>query len=263
VDSISFDPMAAIYDETRVFNESCFNAALDFIVEKYPPVKYPKLFEPGIGTGRMAIPLAERGYSVTGADISGEMLKILAEKLSRSNPPLPVTFLKADITALHFPDAAFDISVATHVFHLVRNWKQAINEVLRVLKPGAPLILVYTGGGVEVPFINDRYRELCAGYGQSAKHIGLTKNAELQEYVGSLGRYTEMVENRWQWTNKVRVDEAVDHIKQKHYGMTHLVSDATHLKAVKSLELELRKQYGHLDIEVEVPHQMRLFFITG
>jgi len=255
--------MAGIYDETRVFDEGCFNAALDYIAGEFPTSKYIKLFEPGIGTGRMAIPLAERGYSVTGVDISENMLKRLAEKLSLRQTSLPIVFQKADVTALPFTDATFDIAVATHVFHLIRNWKQAINEVLRVLKPGAPLVLVYTGGGVEVPFINDKYRELCASYGQSAKHIGLTKKAELQEYVADFGRHSEMVDNRWQWTNKVRVDEAVDHIKQRHYSETHLVSDATHLKAVKDLELELRKQYGKLDVEVEVSHQMRLFFIKA
>src|SRR4030042_707865 len=112
---MNFDSIAPIYDDTRVFDNECFNAALDFIVERYPPAVFKKLFEPGIGTGRIAIPLAERGYSVTGADISGEMLKILADKLRRREPPLNVSFQKTDVTALPFPDAAFDIAVAVHV----------------------------------------------------------------------------------------------------------------------------------------------------
>ena len=87
MESVSFDPMADIYDETRVFNEGCFNAALDFLTERFPPSKYNELLEPGIGTGRIGIPLAEKGYSVTGVDISEKMLKVLAEKLSAGGLP--------------------------------------------------------------------------------------------------------------------------------------------------------------------------------
>jgi 2-polyprenyl-3-methyl-5-hydroxy-6-metoxy-1,4-benzoquinol methylase len=62
--------MAKLYEETRNFDNSSFNSALDYLVEKYPLKVFHKLFEPGIGTGRIAIPLAERGYQVIGIDIS-------------------------------------------------------------------------------------------------------------------------------------------------------------------------------------------------
>ncbi|OGO18015.1 MAG: hypothetical protein A2Z15_08310 [Chloroflexi bacterium RBG_16_50_11] len=254
--------MASVYDETRVVDEANFNAVLDLIIEKYPPSKYKKLFEPGIGTGRIGIALAERGYHVTGIDISRKMLKVLEKKLSCRQDSLPMVFKKADVTALTFEDTSFDISVVVHLFHLVRNWQKAVSEVLRVLKPGAPLIMIATGAGMEVPAINDRYRELCAECGHSANHIGLPGIPVLQEYLKNFGRHTEIIENRWQWTQKVRIDEAFRHIKLRYYGMTRLVPKAIHLKAVRKLESELRKQYGTLETELEVPNQMRLFLIT-
>jgi hypothetical protein len=45
--------------------------------------------------------------------------------------------------------------------------------------------------------------------------------------------------------------------------MTHLVPGEIHLKVVRKLKLELIKQYGTLDMEVEVPSLMRLLLITG
>ena len=73
--------MTELYDETRVFDQDCFDSALDFITERFPPYTFSKLLELGIGTGRIAIPLTERGYQVTGVDISEEMLDFLENRL--------------------------------------------------------------------------------------------------------------------------------------------------------------------------------------
>ena len=253
--------MASIYDETRTYDEVNFNAALDYVVQRFPPAKYPELFEPGIGTGRISIPLAERGYKVTGADISEEMLKILAGKLASRTPSLPVTFIRQDITSLPFPDASFDISVAVHIFHLIRNWEKAVDEVFRILKPGSPLIFMNTGGGKEVPWVQNKYRELCADGGHPSVHLGLPGMKELREYVEKLGRRVEVIEGRWLWTVNSRVDAAFENIRQRNYGMTRLVSEQVHLDVVKKLEKQILKRYGSMDVEVEVPHQIRLMII--
>ena len=260
---MSFDSIAPVYDATRTFDQDCFNAALDYIVEKYPPLKYPHLFEPGIGTGRIAIPLAERGYRVTGADISGEMLKILADKLARRNTPLPVDFIQQDITVLPFPDASFDIAAAVHIFHLIRNWKQAMTEVFRVLKPGAPLILLFTGVGAEIPHIKDRYRALCDEYGYSVRHIGMNSDTDLPHYVSSIGRHVEWVRNRWQWKQHVRVDKTLADVGKKFYSSSKHVPDDVHQKAIDRLEIELKQQYGDLAVEVEIPTQITMILVLS
>ena len=259
---MDFDSIAAVYDNTRIFDEGCFNAALDFLTEKFPPSRFKKLFEPGIGTGRIGIPLAERGYNVTGVDISENMLAMLAEKLSRRESPLPITFQKADVTTLPFRGATFDIAVATHVFHLIRDWKKAVSEVLRVLKPEAPLVLFFTGSGDEVPAIKDRYREICAASGHSASHIGLATNKnEFRSFLAALGRRIESIENKWKWTQRIRVDESIRHIRSHYYSFTNLVPDSIHREAVEELERELKKQYGNLSVEVEVPNHFDIMLI--
>lgn len=255
--------MADVYDATRVVNEAYFNAVLDLITEKYPPSRYGKLLEPGIGTGRIGIALAERGYSVTGIDIAPKMLKVLAGKLKQRKDQLPLTFKKADVTDLPFKTATFDIAVVVHVFHLIRPWQKAVAEVLRVLKPNAPLINLTTGAGTEIPSVNNRYRELCAEWGQPAKNIGMPGLPELKEYVAVFGRKMEIIENRWQWTTQTNIGQALAHIELRHYAMTRLVPESIHDKAVKKLKEELLKQYGTLDTTVESPNQMRLVFITS
>lgn len=52
------------------------------------------VLEFGVGTGRLAVPLAERGHEVVGVDISPEMLAKLTEKTSA------VTVVEADMTTV-------------------------------------------------------------------------------------------------------------------------------------------------------------------
>jgi SAM-dependent methyltransferase len=263
VDYLSFDPMASIYDESRIFDEANFNPALDYVAVRYPPGKYRELYEPGIGTGRIAIPFAERGYHVTGADISTEMLKILEAKLAHRRPPLPVKYIRRDITALPFADASFDISIAVHIFHLVKNWKAAMKEVFRVLKASSPLIIMVTGGGKEVPWVQDKYRELCSAAGHPAVHLGVSGWPEIQQFVAACGRRVEIIDERWKWTRKSSVAEAFRNIQARYYGMTRLVSEEVHRAVIKELEPEVLKKYGTLDVTVDVPHQVRLMIVTG
>ena len=51
-----------------------------------------------------------------------------------------ITFTKADITALAFPDCSFDKVVAGNVIHLLDNPLTALGELNRVCKDGGMLI---------------------------------------------------------------------------------------------------------------------------
>ena len=260
MDSMSFDPIASVYDTTRVFDQKCFDSALDYLVERFPPSKFPGLFEPGVGTGRIAIPFAQRGYRVTGVDISEEMLQRLAEKLKRVE--LPIEFQKADVTRLPFADAAFDIVVVVHLFHLIPDWKTAVREVFRVLRPGAPLIFMNTGDGTEVPFINQRYAALCAEFGQAAERLGPSrKSDEIMDYLSSLGKSAEKVEDRWQWTHRIPVDKALSYMRSRSSSLTNIVTDDVHQKACDQLERELTKQYPGPAAEVEVSNEIKFIIV--
>jgi len=48
---------------------------------------------------------------------------------------------REDITALSFPDNAFDVIICIHVFEHIDNDKRAMQEVCRVLKPGGVALL--------------------------------------------------------------------------------------------------------------------------
>jgi hypothetical protein len=123
--------------------------------------------------------------------------------------------------------------------------------------------MITTGSGMEIPAINNKYMELCAECGKAVKRIGLSGIPALKEYLEKCNRHIEIIEDRWKWQQKVRVADALRHIQLRYYGITRLVPETVHLKAVERLEAELKKQYPSLDTEIVVPNQIRLMLILA
>jgi len=259
--SLSFDSMVDFYDETRVFDRDCFDSALDFLVDKFTPERFGSIFYPGIGTGRIAIPLAERGYRVAGVDISTKMLALLKKRLMQSRQPLRISFQRADVVALPFRDAAFDIAICVHLFYFIPNWPKAVAEILRVVRRDGPVILMHTGTGMELPFLNARYKELCTEQGCLIEEIGVKSTREVTDYVNNLGCDVEWLRDRWQWTSRIRLDSALCYVKSRAYSFTTIASDDIHSRVIKKLESELQHRFGSLTTEVEVPNQINFFVV--
>lgn len=259
--SLSFDNMVRLYDETRIFDRECFESALDYIVERFPPRAFTNVLEPGIGTGRIAIPLAKRGYRVTGVDISEEMLAFLKKRLVSSEKSSRVFYQRGDVTRLPFPDETFDMAIVTHLFYFIGDWERAADEILRVVRKGNPIVLMHTGTGTEIPFLNERYKELCAQYGHPVEAIGVKSTGEVVDYYKDLGFCAERVSERWRWVSDIKLDRALGYIGSRAYSFTTFASDNIHSKVVEKLRCELKSQFGSLREAVEVPNQVYLVVI--
>lgn len=79
----------------------------------------------GVGTGRIAKPLQERGFLVTGVDLSIKMMERAKEKGVEN-------LVIGDSRKLPFLDQSFDASISVHVFHLVNDRRQMMLEAARV-----------------------------------------------------------------------------------------------------------------------------------
>jgi len=84
--------------------------------------------------------LADRGYTVTGVDVSARQLE-----LTRTNVP-EGTFLKADMTELNFAPQTFDAVVAFHsIIHVPRaEYRTLLAGVHRWLKLGGVFLATMT-----------------------------------------------------------------------------------------------------------------------
>lgn len=55
-----------------------------------------KGFDVGCGSGNLTLPLAERGYEITGSDVSAEMLSVFASRLANAGKSIPLVLQSAE-----------------------------------------------------------------------------------------------------------------------------------------------------------------------
>ena len=134
--SQSFDRAANIYDQTRPLPEATATHGIQAILDIAGPGAL--ILDAGTGTGRISIPLLERGARLVGCDLSMKMLRRLQEKFSSA--PLA----QADIAHLPFLVNYFDALLTVHVMHLVGPWREALREFRRVLNPGGKYLNIRT-----------------------------------------------------------------------------------------------------------------------
>jgi ubiquinone/menaquinone biosynthesis C-methylase UbiE len=72
-----------------------------------------------------------------GIDLDPRMIK-RARKRSGALPD--ATFTEGDVTDLEFPDATFDLVIDFGIIHHVPNWKDALAEVHRLLRPSGEFL---------------------------------------------------------------------------------------------------------------------------
>ena len=115
-----FDRIADVYDSTR---EPATDYEVDAMVDALKGCR--TVLDVGIGTGRFAKPLRDKGFEVTGVDISRKMMMKAREKGLRD-----VTL--AEVHYLPFRDGSFDAALVVHVLHIVTDWRSMMAEVGRV-----------------------------------------------------------------------------------------------------------------------------------
>ncbi len=99
-----------------------------------------RILEVGIGTG-LNLPLYPAHCSITGIDLSEEMLEKAHEKLVELG--LGNVALKAmDATVMDFGDDEFDGAVATYTISAVPDPVAVLGQMRRVVKPGGNLVLL-------------------------------------------------------------------------------------------------------------------------
>src|ERR1700680_1186655 len=108
-----------------------------------------RLADVPVGTSVLDIPcgggLAFRGLRsgqavhYVAADISPYMLTRARREAGRRGVQDAIEFVQADVTALQFPDASFDLCVTYNGLHCLPDPRAALGELARVLKPGGRL----------------------------------------------------------------------------------------------------------------------------
>jgi protein-L-isoaspartate O-methyltransferase len=95
-----------------------------------------RVLDIGCGTGVVTLALLERGFEVTGVDISAEMLEQLRARLGKFKPQL----LQGDVFDLPVPNDSFDAIVSRWVLPHFPQWPLSVMEAATKLRPGGVLL---------------------------------------------------------------------------------------------------------------------------
>jgi len=177
------EAVAARYDsDEEMFDPAVVDPVVDFLVEL---AGTGRALELGIGTGRIAVPLAQRGVPVHGIDMSRAMVARLREKPGAEN--IGVTIGDFATTTV---DGTF--SVAYLVFNTISNLTTqeaqvaCFGNVAAHLEPGGCFVIEVGVGGGEPLRVFDL----------TDTHVGIDEyDAATQRLVS---HHFELVEGRWE-----------------------------------------------------------------
>ena len=149
-----YDLIAPFYDiEHQQFNEDLE------LYHNFAELCHGPLLELGCGSGRLLIPLAQEGYTITGVDTSDKMLALARERAQQAKLSSRVTLVQQDITTLQLSQKFSMAFVALGSFaHLTSRkiQQQALAAIRKHLTTGGIFIL-------DISNADARYMESLSG----------------------------------------------------------------------------------------------------
>ncbi len=245
----SFDRVAHCYDETRGIPEDVareIGAKLAEIMHQV--TNAPRAFECGIGTGRIAVPLAAAGVHVAGVDISVKMLGRLREKRR------DIDVMLAEAAHPPLRDCSFDGLLFVHILHLVPDAEATLKAMLPLVKSRG--VVIHGGDGRsegrrrEADAIIQRIVQEITGADISNDHAHDRAHVEFERVLREVGaKIDDATLVRWKGRGTGR--RMLERLARKDYSGSWVIPDEALPQVVERVTPELQRLYGDLDRELE------------
>lgn len=166
------------------------NSAHDFLEKPamenlLPPLNGLSVLCVGCGSGEECGYLKSMGAAeVVGVDAAEKLLEIASDSYPE------IEFIHSDIENLDLDRERFDLVYSSLVMHYMEDWKAALTNIYRMLKPGGQFIF-----STHHPLLNSA--EFIQEPGKSARLLGVSReNGKLKEIFGDY--YTgRLIEDVW------------------------------------------------------------------
>jgi ubiquinone/menaquinone biosynthesis C-methylase UbiE len=244
--SVVFDRAADYYDRTRGYPPGVAEQVAALLVRAGGLHAGSRVLELGVGTGRVALPLARHVRELVGVDRSPAMLARLRHKQGAE----PIVPLIADGNALPLRDHSCSAAIAVHFFHLVADWQGVLREVARVLEPGSMLLL---GEDSQLlPELWDAVHRVVS----RPPNIGIERQVVDFPCAAGFALAREPLEIPYR--TRVELTTFLREIEERVWSATWRMRDDEHAQLLDVMRGEIVERYGSVDAVTEVERRFRL-----
>ena len=134
---VFWDMISGVYDLfEKLYNRKCYDGVGVRVAQEINESDI--VLECACGTGSISKPVAKKCRKLFATDMSVNMMKRAQKKCRECTN---ITFKKANIMSIRSKDNRFDKVIAGNVIHLLDEPYNAVDELLRVCKPGGKVII--------------------------------------------------------------------------------------------------------------------------
>lgn len=209
---MTFDQVADLYDRAR---PSYPTQILDDLVALAKLPAHARLVEIGSGTGQATVPLAERGYAITGVELGEQLAAVARRNLASFRN---VEMITANFESWEPDRAEFDAVVAFTAFHWIspetrytrtaellrEGGKLAIVSTQHVLPPGGDSFFVEVQEDYSAVLPDDPATKADAGGPPLPDAV-----ADLSEEIGASERFRHVGSRRYLWDVVYSADDYI------------------------------------------------------
>jgi SAM-dependent methyltransferase len=163
----------------------------------------------------------------------------------------------ADMTALPFYSASFDVAIAVHVFHLVDSWQKALSEVLRVLRSGGLFLHCWDEHRVsDKRNMGQTWESIVRELGGDVRRPGASNaGIDVTHWLQEHGLHPQEL-RIVNWESTMTPRQSLENITKRSWSRTWDVPDDLFAASVQRLEQWANEQFGSdLDVERIQTHQ--------
>ncbi len=220
-----------------------------------------RIMDFGGGAGRISVPIAANTKMMT-MDIEHHMLKAAKDLAEQRNTPMQLT--TGTVLQTPFAKDTFDAIITTNVLHQIEQWRDALLEAGRILKPEGIFVI-----GRDV-----LDEESCAGVmrtqsrmitGEIAPEMRPTDAAgpALFQFIQQQGWQMQRPVKACEWTERVSPAMILDRMESGTHNETWSLTRDQIDALMAKLRPWAEQQFDDLDREEDVKWEFMLYPIHG